>query len=153
MPKSKVAVLRTSPATVLRDYHELMNLAGYQDVLDREADARHPTKRNRPIARGAVAPAGGVTFSALLVVLALSISEMFLSRSVTVVLTLYLVLTLLYSFALKRRIQHRRDDPHGIMSDNVVTADEKPIPENKPRLEPFTFSPVRIRPPGPLRRQ
>jgi uncharacterized protein (DUF362 family) len=38
MPKSKVAVLRTSPATVLRDYHELMNLAGYQSVLSKDAD-------------------------------------------------------------------------------------------------------------------
>ena len=32
MGRSKVAILRTSPATVLRDYHELLNLAGYQDV-------------------------------------------------------------------------------------------------------------------------
>src|SRR5574338_96368 len=38
MAKSKVALLRTSPATVLRDYHTLMNLAGYQDVLARDAD-------------------------------------------------------------------------------------------------------------------
>jgi uncharacterized protein (DUF362 family) len=38
MQKSKVAVLRTSPATVLRDYHELMNLAGYQDVVAKDAD-------------------------------------------------------------------------------------------------------------------
>src|SRR5215213_4625608 len=38
MPKSKVAILRTSPATVLRDYHSLMNLAGYQDVLAKDAD-------------------------------------------------------------------------------------------------------------------
>src|ERR1043165_7950279 len=37
-PRSKVAILRTSPATVLRDYHELMNLAGYQDVIARDAD-------------------------------------------------------------------------------------------------------------------
>ena len=29
---------RTSPATVLRDYHSLMNLAGYQDVLAKDAD-------------------------------------------------------------------------------------------------------------------
>ena len=29
----KVAILRTTPATVLADYHELMNLAGYQDVI------------------------------------------------------------------------------------------------------------------------
>jgi uncharacterized protein (DUF362 family) len=38
MQRSKVAVLRTSPATVLRDYHELLNLAGYQDVVAKDAD-------------------------------------------------------------------------------------------------------------------
>ncbi len=36
--RSKVAVLKTSPRTVLRDYHELMNLAGYQDVIAKDAD-------------------------------------------------------------------------------------------------------------------
>ena len=38
MPESTVAILRTCPATVLRDYHELMNLAGYQEVIDRTVD-------------------------------------------------------------------------------------------------------------------
>jgi uncharacterized protein (DUF362 family) len=38
MPKSRVAVLRTSPRTVLSDYHELMNLAGYQTTIARDAD-------------------------------------------------------------------------------------------------------------------
>ena len=38
MAKSKVAILKTSPATVLRDYHSLMNLAGYQDVVAKDAD-------------------------------------------------------------------------------------------------------------------
>lgn len=38
MSASRVAILRTTPATVLRDYHELMNLAGYQDVVAREVD-------------------------------------------------------------------------------------------------------------------
>jgi uncharacterized protein (DUF362 family) len=38
MPKSKVAILRTRPATVLEDYHRLMNLAGYQDVIAKDAD-------------------------------------------------------------------------------------------------------------------
>lgn len=37
-PPSTVAILRTSPATVLRDYHTVMNLAGYQDVLDKSVD-------------------------------------------------------------------------------------------------------------------
>ena len=36
--KSKVAVLRTCPRTVLRDYHELLNLAGYQEVLAKDLD-------------------------------------------------------------------------------------------------------------------
>src|SRR6188474_43896 len=36
--KSKVAILQTSPATVLHDYHRLMNLADYQSVLAKDAD-------------------------------------------------------------------------------------------------------------------
>ena len=38
MSKSKVAILRTSPGSVLEDYHRLMNLAGYQDVVAKDAD-------------------------------------------------------------------------------------------------------------------
>ncbi len=38
MPKSKVAILRTTPGSVLADYHELLNLAGYQQVVDRSVD-------------------------------------------------------------------------------------------------------------------
>ena len=38
MSRSIVAVLRTSPATVLEDYHRLMNLAGYQDVIAKDVD-------------------------------------------------------------------------------------------------------------------
>ncbi|OIP43407.1 iron-sulfur cluster-binding protein [Candidatus Desantisbacteria bacterium CG2_30_40_21] len=38
MAKSKVAILRTTPATVLHDYHRLMNLADYQDILPKDVD-------------------------------------------------------------------------------------------------------------------
>ncbi len=38
MSKSRVAILRTRPATVREDYHRVMNLAGYQDVVDKTAD-------------------------------------------------------------------------------------------------------------------
>ncbi len=38
MVRSKVAILRTTPATVLADYHRLLNLAGYQDVVAKDAD-------------------------------------------------------------------------------------------------------------------
>jgi uncharacterized protein (DUF362 family) len=36
--RSTVALLRTSPRTVLGDYHELVNLAGYREVIDPAAD-------------------------------------------------------------------------------------------------------------------
>ncbi|MBI3264303.1 MAG: DUF362 domain-containing protein [Acidobacteria bacterium] len=38
MPRSTVAILRTTPRTVFRDYHTLLNLAGYQDVIAKDAD-------------------------------------------------------------------------------------------------------------------
>jgi uncharacterized protein (DUF362 family) len=38
MVRSKVAIVRTSPATVLADHHRLMNLAGYQDELAKNVD-------------------------------------------------------------------------------------------------------------------
>ena len=38
MPKARVAILRTSPETVLRDYHRLLNLADYQNVIAKDAD-------------------------------------------------------------------------------------------------------------------
>jgi len=38
MKRSKVAILRTSPRTVLYDYHRLLNLAGYQEVLPKNCE-------------------------------------------------------------------------------------------------------------------
>ncbi len=38
MSKAKVAVVRTRPETVLADYHRVMNLAGYQDVVSKSVD-------------------------------------------------------------------------------------------------------------------
>jgi uncharacterized protein (DUF362 family) len=38
MSRSIVAVLRTSPETVLDDYHRLMNLAGYRERIAKDAD-------------------------------------------------------------------------------------------------------------------
>ena len=38
MEKSKVAIVRTSPQTVLEDYYRLMNLADYQDELPKNVD-------------------------------------------------------------------------------------------------------------------
>ena len=38
MTKAKVALIRTSVRSVLEDYHRAMNLAGYQEVLPKDAD-------------------------------------------------------------------------------------------------------------------
>ena len=36
--QSKVAVLRTSPRTVFEDYHRLLNLADYQNIIAKEVE-------------------------------------------------------------------------------------------------------------------
>ena len=38
MSKSKVAILKTKPQTILADYHRLLNLAGYQDIIAKDID-------------------------------------------------------------------------------------------------------------------
>ena len=38
MAHSQVAILRTQPSSVIGDYHELLNLARYQDVVDKTVD-------------------------------------------------------------------------------------------------------------------
>jgi len=38
MTRSTVAIVRTTPETVLEDYHRLMNLAGYQNVIAKDAE-------------------------------------------------------------------------------------------------------------------
>lgn len=38
MSTSKVAIVRTQPSTVLADYHRLLNLADYQDTIDKAVD-------------------------------------------------------------------------------------------------------------------
>ena len=38
MPPATVAILRTQPSTVINDYHELLNLAGYRQVVDPSVD-------------------------------------------------------------------------------------------------------------------
>lgn len=73
------------------------------DVMDRGADASHPTKRSRPVARGAIAPGTAVAFGLLLAAIGLSLS-LVLHRGVTFVLALYLSLTFAYSLGLRRRV-------------------------------------------------
>jgi 4-hydroxybenzoate polyprenyltransferase len=72
------------------------------DIFDLEADRRHPTKRYRPFASGALRPAVGLVLVPVLIAAAVAISWSSLPRAFVVLLALYLVLTSAYSLYLKR---------------------------------------------------
>lgn len=72
------------------------------DLLDIEADRRHPSKRARPFAAGDLPVLAGVAMSALLLAGALAIAVPLLPLAFLVWLLLYLVATLSYSLYLKR---------------------------------------------------
>ena len=71
------------------------------DILDMDADRRHETKRNRPLASGNLPIPYGVIGTIILPLAAFAIAGYFLSFFFIVVLAAYLVLTILYSFVLK----------------------------------------------------
>ncbi|UCC31765.1 MAG: decaprenyl-phosphate phosphoribosyltransferase [Phycisphaerales bacterium] len=74
------------------------------DVLDREADARHPTKRDRAVARGAIRPSVALGIGCLLALGAATVSTLLLNAQVTAVLATYFTITVAYSVTLKRRV-------------------------------------------------
>lgn len=74
------------------------------DVLDREADAHHPTKCRRPVARGAIDTTSAAIFGLALFVLAAGFSAALLPWAATILLGTYFVLILAYSMTLKRRM-------------------------------------------------
>ena len=79
--------------------------SGYliNDVLDKEKDSKHPKKRFRPIAAGAVSTATAITIAVILF-LASSIAAFSLNTNFGVVLTSYFIFTFLYSLYLKNII-------------------------------------------------
>ena len=74
----------------------------FNDLMDLEADRRHPTKRNRPLASGALTLAqGGLLFAGLFLaggLLGMALGPMFAGTCL-----LYFCGTMLYSFWLKRK--------------------------------------------------
>jgi 4-hydroxybenzoate polyprenyltransferase len=72
----------------------------FNDVADVEADRNHPTKRNRPIARGDVTPSIALAFAFVLGAVSLFVAFR-LDVVFGAIALLYLALNLLYSFKLK----------------------------------------------------
>ena len=73
------------------------------DLLDLEADRQHPTKFARPLACGAISTKAALVAIPVLLLLAAAISVM-ISPLCLLVIGGYLLLTLAYSFYLKRRM-------------------------------------------------
>jgi 4-hydroxybenzoate polyprenyltransferase len=73
------------------------------DLYDRDADRLHPTKAQRPIASGALAPAAAWTAAAVLGAAAMTAAVM-INRSFAVVGGLYLVILSAYSVSLKHLV-------------------------------------------------
>ncbi|MBF0620983.1 MAG: UbiA family prenyltransferase [Magnetococcales bacterium] len=71
------------------------------DLTDLDADRCHPRKKHRPLAAGMIPMAKGVALIPILVIMGFTLS-LLLPREFTEVLFTYYILTLLYSFHLKR---------------------------------------------------
>lgn len=74
------------------------------DLLDREEDRHHPTKRLRPIASGAVTSTGAVLFSIVLAAGGIACSALVGAKGFVIILIAYYVLTNVYSVVLKHII-------------------------------------------------
>ena len=71
------------------------------DIRDAEKDRNHPTKRNRPIAAGKISVRAAICFTIVLIVLAILFNCLCFRPFATVLLVLYFLLNLGYSFGLK----------------------------------------------------
>ncbi|MGX6446103.1 decaprenyl-phosphate phosphoribosyltransferase [Neobacillus sp. K501] len=70
------------------------------DFVDREADSKHPVKRYRPMASGALNPYLALTFGGFLLLISL-VSSFFLNPLFTLLLAVYFILNVSYSLKLK----------------------------------------------------
>lgn len=73
----------------------------FNDLLDRDKDRRHPTKRHRPLAAGTLSATTAITASAGLAVVAL-LAAAWLGTMPLVIAAAYLLQNLLYTLWLKR---------------------------------------------------
>ncbi len=84
----------------------MMASAGYilNDLLDLAADRIHPSKRKRPFASGKLPIQYGLPIFIILISVGFFVSLYWLSLSFTGMLALYLLITMAYSFYLKKKL-------------------------------------------------
>ncbi len=70
------------------------------DIMDAEADRKHPTKKNRPLAQGTITKKKGIKVMCLLLLLSLLLAFA-LPKKFLMILILYLALSISYSSGLK----------------------------------------------------
>lgn len=71
------------------------------DLVDLELDRQHPDKKNRPMASGALSPVLAASLGLLVLIASLGISYS-INFSFAIILSLYLLLNMAYSFYLKK---------------------------------------------------
>jgi len=74
------------------------------DLIDLPADRRHPTKRNRPLASGALAIPEGLVLMVVSFASSLFLATSFVNREFVWVIFGYIALTTFYTFYLKQRL-------------------------------------------------
>jgi len=76
----------------------------FNDLLDAEADRRHPYKRHRPVAAGAVGRRAAAWAVPVLLAAGLALASAWLPATFGLLLLLYLALTVAYTLYLKRLV-------------------------------------------------
>ncbi len=74
------------------------------DLLDIEADRRHPTKRSRPFAAGQLSPRTGLALAPALCLVGFGVAAQFVSARFCGLLAAYVLLTAGYSLFLKKQL-------------------------------------------------
>lgn len=72
------------------------------DYMDREDDAKHPTKRFRPLASGVISPIEALAFITIFLMFAFIGSLLFLPFTVVLILATYFLLNIAYTLHLKK---------------------------------------------------